>query len=149
MASVARGSYSSLVEVLRPAAGTPVKGAPNFVWTNPKIMFDEDWGVPGQMLCNIDLGWVRPGSLAPPAFEAGVAMPRIGTLFFDVTYEGKILLTAGDRIKTINGPVVGTFELRIIPEPAKDFIGVIDHAEVQIVETSIVGKKIFPGVDPM
>lgn len=149
MSSLARGSYSSLVEVLRPAKGTAIKGAPSFVWTNPQLMFDEDWGIPGQMRCHIQLGWVRPGSLAPPAFEAGVPMPRIGTLFFDLTYSGKILLTAGDRIKTLDGPVEGTFELRVIPEPAHDFIGTLDHAEVQIVETTILGKNIFPGVDSM
>lgn len=149
MASVARASYSSVVEVLRPSKGAAFNGAPNFTWTNPKLMFDDDWGIPGQMLCNITLGWVRPGSLAPPAFEAGVPMPRIGTLFFDVTYEGKILLTAGDRVKCLSGPIEGTFELRVIPEPAKDFIGILDHAEVQIVETTILGKNIFPGTEIM
>jgi hypothetical protein len=112
-------------------------------------MFDDDWGIPGQMLCNIDLGWVRPGSLAPPVYEIGTFMPRMGTLFFDVTYEGKILLLAGDKIKTISGPIEGTFELIAIPEPAKDFIGVLSHAEVQIRETTILGNSIRSGVDPM
>jgi len=147
MASIARVSYSSLVEVLRPQQGTAIKGAPNFVWSVPNIVFDQDWGVPGQLLCNIDLQWVRPGSMTPPAYEAGVALPRIGTLFFDVTYEGQILLQAGDKIKTISGPVTGTFDIRVIPEPAKDIIGVVDHAEAQIVETGILGKNLFPGTD--
>ena len=149
MASIARVSYSSLVEVLRYKSGTSLKGAPSFVWEIPNIVFDQDWGVPGQMLCNIDLQWVRPGSMTPPAYESGVAIPRIGTLFFDLTYTGEILLKAGDKIKTISGPVVGTFDIRVIPEPAKDIIGVVDHAEAQIVETSIVGKNLYPGTDPM
>lgn len=149
MGSIIRGSYSSTVEILRTKTGRPLKGAPNFSWENPDIIFDEDWGIPGQMMCNIDLQWVRPGMTALPAFEAGSVIPRRGTVFFDLTYDKKILVKGGDRLRAIQGPIEGLFELRVIPAVAKDFFGLIDHVEAEIIEVGILGQHVFPGTDSM
>lgn len=149
IASTIRTSYASLVKILRNERGAPINGSPTYVWNNPQIVFDEDLNVPGQMLCRIDLQWIRPGTMIPAAYEIGAPIPRRGTLLFDTTYDDKILIQAGDKIQTIAGPVEGTFSLRIKPEPAIDAIGVIDHAEVEIVEEGILTKNRIPGKDPM
>jgi hypothetical protein len=62
---------------------------------------------------------------------AGRAPDRVGLMFFDATQE----VRAGQRIHCLDGPVQGTFELRVMPDPAAGY-SLAHHMEVQIVEVS-------------
>jgi len=149
MGSRLRSTYSSVVQVYRAATGAidPNTGAPSYTYSAITDDVDEDFNAPGQMLCRLALGWLEPGSMAPDPVEATAPMPRVGTLYFDLSYSGAMPLKAKDRLQTISGPVSGIFELRSIPYPAQDLIGVATFARVQIVEVSMVTLGVFPGVD--
>jgi hypothetical protein len=149
MGSIIRDSYSSVVQVYRAATGAidPNTGGPSYTYTAITDDVDQDYNVPGQLQCRLDLGWLEPGSQAPDPVEATAPLPRVGTLFFDLSYDGSLLLKAKDRLQTISGPVSGIFELRSIPYPAQDFLGLATFARVQVVEVSMVTLGIFPGVD--
>lgn len=146
MPSILRYSYSSLVQVYRNVKGS-LNGAPNYSWQPLTAVVDDSFNIPGQMYCRLDLGWLKPGAMAPEAQEAGVMPPRVGTLFFDLLSDGTMPITAGDRLKVLSGPITGIFSLRMIPEPAQDAIGVATHAEVQVIEESIASLGVFPGVE--
>jgi hypothetical protein len=146
-----RQMYITRVALFRPGSGTVMEdGAPDYSWEFSTDLIDPVLGVPGQFMCRLDLQFIRPGSVQPMAIEAGVAIPRVGTLFFDVPNEPDFV-RAGDRVITVKSPghsypVHGVFELRIPPEPALDLLGA-SHMEVQVVESNIkVGK--FPGIEP-
>jgi hypothetical protein len=53
---------------------------------------------------------------------------------------------AGDRLKMVGGPIVGTFELKSSPDGAIDF-SKVHHYEVQVTEVSPSAVK-FPGSEP-
>jgi len=146
MASILRGSYSSIVEVYRNTKGM-LNGAPSYSFQPLTTIIDSTYLVPGQMACRLDLGWLKPGAQAPEPVEAGMPMPRVGTLFFDLLDDGTMPLLANDHLKVLSGPITGIFQLRIIPEPAQDIIGIALHAEVQVVEVSIATLGVFPGVE--
>lgn len=137
-----RISYSSRVEVLRLQGGGFAKGKPTYNWSTLGTILDDNLDVPGQMMCRIDLNFLKPGSAAPPAIEAGMSIPRTGILFFDEA-TGTDQLRAGDRINCISGPITGTFELRLIPQAALNLF-TVDHMEVEIIEVSQVLKDVFP-----
>lgn len=149
MASIIRDSYSSVVKVYRIATGSidPNTGGPSFVYNPVTTILDQDWGIVGQIQCRLDMGWLKPGDQAPDPVEATAPIPRVGTLFFDMNYDGTISLRAKDRLEAISGPLQGIFELRSIPYPAQDFIGLATFAQVQVVETAMTTLGIFPGVD--
>jgi hypothetical protein len=48
---------------------------------------------------------------------------------------------AGDRLRCVAGPVFGTFEIRVVPDPAQDYVGT-HHIEVQVIE---VAQALQPG----
>jgi hypothetical protein len=98
---------------------------------------DPFFGVPGQMLCRLDLQFTRPGKDVPMPLVAGRAPDRVGLLYFDAVPDtnGRLLVKSGDRIVMVSGPVYGTFQLNQIPEVAQDFIGA-HHIETQVVEVS-------------
>lgn len=86
--------------------------------------------------CRLDLGFIRLAKDLLPAPEAGKAPDRIGLGFF----ERYAPIKAGDRIVAIPNPkgkipVVGTFEIRAIPDEALDYADQ-HHIEVQIIETN-------------
>jgi hypothetical protein len=98
-----------------------------------------------RVYCRLDLTFVRPGKDQPPAYEAGKAPDRVGVLFCDSTAG----LLAGDLIVAVPNdygmiPLPGTFEIRVIPDQAQDYMGA-HHIEVQIIETSQKLVGVFPG----
>lgn len=136
-----RHLYSSQMEVLR-ISGTLTDGTGVVAWTKVPYVLDPELGIPGELMCRIDLAFVRPGKDLPMALASGRALDRVGVLFCDTTEE----LRAGDRLRDIAGPVHGTFELRSMPDPAIDFAGA-HHLEVQVVEVA-QSLQYFPSGIP-
>lgn len=134
-----RHLFNQRVEVLRLAA-VMTNGTPVLSWSKVTTILDPALGVPGELLCRLDLNFVRPGKDQPMPVTAGRAPDRIGVLFCGAT--DKIL--AGDRIRCLSGPVSGTFEIRTIPDQAIDFAAA-HHIEVQVVEISQSLAGVFPG----
>lgn len=133
-----RSMYSSTVEIWENKM-TVVNGSMRTSWQKIAEMADPKHGVPGEMRCRADLGFMRPGKDAPSPITAGRAPDRVGVLAFDPTPYVK----AGHRIKFIAGPHTGIFELKAIPDPATDFSSV-HHLEVQIIEVAQAAVD-FPG----
>ena len=126
-----RHLYNSRAEILR-IQGTFTNGA-----------LTQSWTVAGEMDCRIDLVFTRPGKDQPMPIVAGRAPDRIGVVFFDVGVDAR----AGDRIRPLTGPVTGTFELRVVPDPAVGFAAA-HHLEAQVVEVSQRLSGVFPGAQP-
>jgi len=138
-----RHLYSSRVEVLRLSA-TMVSGTPTLAWTKITAVPDPVLGTAGELLCRLDLGFMRLGRDQPMAVVAGRAPDRVGVMFFDATAHVK----AGDRVHTLAGPITGTFEIRPIPDPATDMTRV-HHMEVQVVEVAQALDGVFPAAAPV
>lgn len=137
-----RHLYNSRVEV-EELAGDFIDGSPTYTWMKLGIVVDRYLGVPGEMMCRLDLTYLRPGKDQPQPIVAGRAPDRIGLLFYDYTD----LIKAGHRIRVIGGPLTGgVFELRAIPDVAQGY-SLGHHMEVQVVEVAqqLVGK--FPATD--
>ncbi len=134
--------FNSRVEVTRLAGGI-VNGAPKMRWEKITTVPDPILGVPGELLCRLDLTFQRPGKDAPMPIVAGRSPDRVGLMFFSVTDA----LKAGDRVRTLSGPVTGTFEIRAIPDPAVGF-SASHHMEVQIVEVAQAVANAYPGASP-
>lgn len=148
--SSARVFYNSLVQVLR-LKHKITNGTPTLTWHVLTDVIDPLVDIPGQMMCLLDLGFIRRGDLPMP-LVAGRAPDRTGVLFFDAVLNpdtGASFVLAGDRLNCLAGPVVGTFEIRAIPTAAIGMGGVVDHIEVQVFEVaqSIAkgGFTPFPG----
>lgn len=137
-----RALYRSVVQVLRLSA-TVSGGVATTTWAPVPDMVDPVWGVAGQLQCRLDLQFTRPGKDIQMPLVAGRAPDRTAVAFFDCAADsnGALLVRAGDRLECISGPVQGTFEIRVIPEVAQDFIGA-HHVEIQVIETS---QALQPG----
>ena len=127
--------YASVVRVERLQLSVTA-GVPSMAWS----VVEGGEYVP----CRLDLNFVRPGKDIPAAPVAGKAPDRIGVMFYS-PYE---VIRAGDRVVTIPGddgemPVVGTFEIRVIPDTAIDYSSA-HHIEVQILETNQVLVDSWP-----
>ena len=133
-----RHLYSSRAEVQRLSVSF-VKGSAITDWFKLNEIVDTRLGVVGEMMCRLDLNFVRPGKDQPSALVAGRAIDRVGVLFCDATP----YLLAGDRIKMLSGPIMGTFELKATPDGAVDF-SAVHHLEVQVVEVAPSAVR-FPG----
>ncbi len=135
-----RHLYASRCEVLR-LSGVVTRGNPVMSWVKVANIVDDTLATPGELWCRIDLQFQRPGKDQPMPLVAGRPPDRVGVLFCGIT--GNLL--AGDRVRTIAGPVSGTFEIRSIPDPAVD-LGSAHHLEVQVVEVaqSLTGPQMFP-----
>lgn len=125
-----RGMYSSVVEVFENQMSV-VDGSMRSGWAKLAVMVDPKHGIPGEMKCRADLGFLRPGKDAPSPIVAGRAPDRVGVLAFDFSP----YIKAGQRIRFKSGPFTGTFELKAWPDPAADYSSV-HHLEVQIVEVA-------------
>lgn len=125
-----RHLYHTRAEVLRLAKEFK-DGAPTMTWVQVDQIIDPFLGVPGELMCRIDLSFVRPGKDQPMPIVAGRAPDRVGLMFFDATEE----ILSGDRIRAIDGPISGTFELRAMPDPAAGW-ALAHHMEVQIIEVA-------------
>lgn len=144
-----RSLYQSLVQVIRLKMKV-TSGSPQLTWTEVPDVIDPMVDIPGQMMCKIDLGFIRRGDMPMP-LVAGRAPDRNGTVFFDAILSpdtGAPYVLAGDRLRCIAGPVVGTFELRTIPTAAVGLAGV-HHIECQVFEVAQSlakgGPTPFPG----
>jgi hypothetical protein len=146
-----RALYRSQVQVMRVSPQLTDAGALSLTWGPIGDQLDPFLKAPGQFMCRLDVGFMRPGKDAPMPLTAGRAPDRVALMFFDpaVGPNGFSLVLAGDRIVCLSGPVYGTWEIRQIPEVAQDFTGV-HHMEVQVVEVSQAletpGLTPFPGV---
>lgn len=140
-----RHLYNSRVEVRRLAGGI-LHGTPTALrWDKITEVPDPVLGVPGEMMCRLDMTFQRPGKDVPMPVVAGRAPDRLGVMFFDVTD----VLKAGDRVHTLTGPVTGVFEIRATPDPASGFGPIAHHMEVQVVEVAqAVAAAAFPGATP-
>lgn len=125
-----RDMYFCTVEVYENTISV-TGGSMKTSWQKITQMIDPLHGVPGEMKCRIDFGYMRPGKDAPSPLVAGRAPDRVGVMAFDPTPYVK----AGQRIKLINTPISGVFELKANPDPAVGFEE-IDHLEVQVIEVS-------------
>lgn len=134
-----RHLYNSRAEVLR-LSGVLTHGTPVLTWTKVPDIVDTHLGVAGELMCRLDLNFMRQGKDQPMPVVAGRAPDRIGVLFCDATDA----IRAGDHIHLLTGPVKGTFEIRTIPDVAIDFASA-HHIEVQVVEVSQSLAGVFPG----
>lgn len=134
-----RHLYNVCAQVLR-LDGQMLHGTPTLSWTPITEVVDPVWGIPGQLMLRLDLGFQRPGKDQPMPLAAGRAPDRIGVAVFDTT----TLLKAGDRLLVLTGQPTGTFEIRSIPDVAVGFTQA-HHMEVQVVEVAQALTGIFPG----
>ncbi len=125
-----RHLFHTRAEVLR-LSQDRVRGVPQLNWQKVPAIVDRRLGVPGELQCRIDLSYMRPGKDQPMPIVAGRAPDRIGVMFFAATDA----IWSGDRIRCIDGPIQGTFEIRAMPDVAADFDRA-HHMEVQIVEVA-------------
>jgi hypothetical protein len=137
-----RHLFNSRVEVLR-LTGVLQAGTPTLSWNTITDVVDPYLSAPGQLMCRIDLQFLRPGRDQPMPAVAGRAPDRVGVLFLSITDA----LKAGDRIHTLTGPVTGTFEVRAIPDVAAQFADG-HHMEVQIIEVAQGLTGVFPSAEP-
>jgi hypothetical protein len=149
-----RALYHSMVQVTRLQATITPDGAANMSWSPVGVVFDMFLNTPSYMMCRLDLQFVRRGVDQPPALVAGKAPDRVGVIYYDPVTDpltGVPLILAGDRLVCVSGPVMGTFELRVVPDVAQDLIGA-HHVETQIVEVSQALQpgsiQPFPGSGP-
>lgn len=125
-----RHLYNCLVEVLE-LSGTLDYGTPTFTWNVISDTPDATLGVPGQMMCRIAMGVLRPGKDAPMPIVAGRAPDRVAVMYFDPTD----VVKAGQRIRILEGPFTGTFEMRAQPDVAV-MGATAHHMEVQVIEVA-------------
>lgn len=125
-----RHLYMSRCEVLR-LNSRMVHGTPTQTWSKIDAVVDPQLAVPGELMCRLDLTFLRPNIDTPMPIVAGRVNDRTGVMYFDYTTEIK----AGDRVRCIDGPVTGTFDIRVVPEPAIDYRGA-HHMEIQVIEVS-------------
>ncbi len=126
-----RHLFNSRCEVLRINA-TMTDGAPTVDWNKVDFILDPYLGVSGELLCRLDLQFLRPGRDTLPPLVAGRAQDRFGVMFLSATTK----LRSGDRVRTLTGPVTGTFEIRNVPDPAVGMGRTPHHFEVQVIEVA-------------
>jgi hypothetical protein len=138
--------YTSTCQVLRLNPSLNAGGGMSFTWDPVGNVVDHYLNTPGLLQCRLDLTFLRPGKDQPAPVVAGRAPDRVGVCFFDLTAdaEGAPLVRAGDRLKCVQGPIFGTFEIRLIPDVAQSLIGA-HHIEVQVIEVS---QMLKPGTSP-
>lgn len=138
--------YTSTCQVLRlnPALGSG--GGMSFTWDPVTTVVDPVLNQPGLLQCRLDLTFLRPGKDQPAPVVAGRAPDRVGVCFFDLTSDvnGAPLVKAGDRLLCVQGPIFGTFEIRLIPDVAQSLTGA-HHCETQVTEVS---QMLKPGTSP-
>jgi hypothetical protein len=154
-----RWLYRSAAQVTRLTPTLQSDGTMSIAWNVLDVVLDPYLDTPGVIMCRLDLTFVRPGKDQPPPVAAGRAPDRIGVLYYDplVDENNVPLLLAGDRLVMVTHPmyqtlpIVGTFEIRAIPDMAQDYVGA-HHAEVQVIEVSQAltypSPTTFPGGAP-
>lgn len=108
---------------------------------DPYLLDDNGDPVPGEMMCRLDLSYIRKQDPVKPVV-AGVAPDRSGLLMCSYTS----LLRAGDQIEIISGQHTGvTVEVRAIPDAAYGGVDTPDHLEVPVIEVNQLTTNVFPG----
>ena len=125
-----RPLYHTRCEVLRLSLDM-TNGLPQQTWQKLDTIVDPYLGVPGEMMCRIDLQYQRPGKDQPMPVVAGRAPDRVGIMFFDASDE----IRSGDRSRCLQGPIQGIFEIRAMPDVAAGY-SIAHHMEVQIIEVA-------------
>lgn len=126
-----RWLYNSRVEILRLAVAMQ-NGVATQTWQKIDAIVDYYLAVPGEMMCRLDLIFQRPGKDQPMPLVAGRAPDRVGLMIFDPSDE----IRSGDRFHLLEGPVQGTFEIRVMPDPAQALGMLAHHMEVQVIEVA-------------
>ena len=148
-----RAFYATRAQVLRLAPSLAPGGGMTTAWNQLSEIVDPVLDEPGLLSCRLDLGFLRPGIDQPAPFVAGRVPDRVGVCYFDLATdaEGSPYIMAGDRLHCVDGPIRGTFEIRMIPDPAVGF-ATSHHVEVQVIEVAHqVGQNTptpFPGGAP-
>ncbi len=144
-----RVHYLSLVQVMRLKMKVH-DGTPALTWTVLPGVIDPFVDIPGQMMVNLQLGFIRRGDMPMP-ITAGAAAQRQGVVYFDAALDPDTnapYVLAGDRLYCIGGPIQGTFEIRSVPQAAVSFGGV-HHIETQVWECAksiaFGSQTPFPG----
>lgn len=132
-----RNLYRTVANVLRLTETLGSDGGLTLDYAVIPDIPDPILNIPGQILCRIDLQFLRPGKDQPPPVVAGRAPDRVGVVFYDSFTDdsGVPYVRAGDYLQCVAGPIFGTFEIRYIPEVAQDYVGA-HHVETQVVEVS-------------
>lgn len=133
-----RHLFNSHVEVLE-LTGTVVDGDATMDYLKITDVCDPYLGTPGELMCRLDLNFQRPGKDQPTPVVAGRSPDRLGLMFYSPTDT----IRAGHLIRCLDGPVTGTFEIRVNPDPAVGF-SAAHHMEVQIVEVNQNVQPLFP-----
>lgn len=138
--------YSSVCQVLRLNPTLDSGGGMTLAWEPVTTVVDHYLNEPGLLQCRLDLTYLRPGKDQPAPVVAGRAPDRVGVCFFDPSPDanGASLVRAGDRLQCVQGPIYGTFEIRLIPDVAQALTGA-HHIEVQVIEVS---QMLKPGTSP-
>jgi hypothetical protein len=138
-----RALYHSMVQVTRLAATITADGSATMTWSPITAVVDLFLNAPGYLMCRLDLQFIRRGIDQPAALVAGKAPDRVGVVYYDPVTDtsGVPLVLAGDRLVCVSGPVMGTFDIRVVPDVAQDFLGA-HHVETQVVEVS---QSLQPG----
>ena len=134
-----RHLYATRAEVLR-LSGEMIDGSVILSWNKLGTVVDPYLNRPGELMCRLDLGFVRQGKDQPMAVVAGRAPDRSGLLFLDHHND----IRAGDRVRCITGPIEGTFEIKAIPDVAQGY-STVHHLEVQVFEVAKSADLDFPG----
>jgi len=128
-----RHLFPTRVEILE-ATTDIVDGARVQAWAKSSAKFDNTLP-PGEMLCRLDLIFLRPGKDQPAPIVAGRTPDRTGIMFCSNTPA----LKGGQIIKCVQGPNTGaSFLLKMRPDEAQGF-SAAHHIEVQVFEIAQAG----------
>ena len=106
-----RHLFSSTVEILE-SVTTVVDGARVQAWVKSTEQFDPACA-PGEMLCRLDLIFLRPGKDAPAPIVAGRTPDRTGVLYCSNTPA----LKGGQIVRVIKGQHIGaSFLMKMRPD---------------------------------
>jgi hypothetical protein len=131
--------FNTRVEILQ-AVTDIVEGARVQAWNKSSDNFDPTCA-PGEMMCRLDLIFLRPGKDQPPPIVAGRSPDRTGILFCSNTPA----LQSGQIARVISGPALGaSFLLKMRPDEAQGF-SASHHIEVQVFEVAQAGLNYPSG----
>jgi hypothetical protein len=125
--SALRHLYASRAAVSRQVA-IEIRGITRVEYQPLNLMIDPIWGVPGELLCRVDLNFTRPGKDQLPPVVTGRAPERVGVMFCDVTN----LLKDGDRLTMLSGPITGQWDLWAVPDV------VVGYSEGHHIEVAVI-----------
>lgn len=141
--SAMRALYSSVVSVTRLTPALNDQGGMSMAWAAISAVPDLVLQQPALMSCRLDIGFTRPGKDQFAPLVAGRPPDRVGVCYYDPVTDsnGIPVVKAGDRLVCVSGPIFGSWEVRVVPDVAQNYIGA-HHVEVQVIE---VAQALGPG----